>query len=63
MNGNTGYARSGGYCNNGHIFSFAGTLPEGKIPEGFPCSCGMFVAHWVKCPSCGQEKLELIEKK
>jgi hypothetical protein len=30
--------------------------PE-KVPEGCLCECGRMVAHYEKCPTCGQERL------
>jgi len=56
IHGNSGYVGNG-FCSNGHTFVFAG---DGKIPEGYPCACGQYKAHWVKCPICGQEMLESL---
>ena len=36
---------------NDHVFIYSGG--EG-VPEGLPCECGMVIAHWEKCPVCGQ---------
>jgi hypothetical protein len=34
---------NGSACRNGHVFMYAGTLPDGQIPEGYPCACGQTV--------------------
>jgi hypothetical protein len=60
--GNAGYAEGGGHlCAPNHVFVFAGAYPDGKVPEGYPCSCGLYKAHWTKCPTCGQDHLTLID--
>jgi hypothetical protein len=57
----------GGYSNNpcvsGHVFIFVGGSSYDKVPEGYLCSCGRYKAHWIKCPTCGQDKLEVVEVK
>jgi hypothetical protein len=43
-------------CAGGHVFLWAGD-PNYKLPEGYPCACYMTVAHWVRCQTCGNERL------
>jgi hypothetical protein len=52
--------QSGSYCGENHIFYFADNSTSSKVPEGFPCSCGMYKAHYETCPECGQEKITLL---
>ena len=46
-------------CCGGHIIVIAGD-PNWKIPEGYLCSCGQTKLHRTICPTCGQEKTEMI---
>lgn len=46
----------GGNCPfNNHAFAIAGHWPDGKVPEGWPCMCGLTVARWRTCRECGTE--------
>ncbi len=47
-------------CNGWHVFTFAGSISDGKISEGYPCACGLTRAHYVKCDKCGLEHMEAI---
>lgn len=48
------------YCKSGHVFVHAGAFPSNKVPEGFPCSCGVYQAHWAVCGACGTEILQVV---
>lgn len=47
-------------CMTGHVFSYAGYPPDGRIPEGWPCDCKQTVAHWTKCSECGHDYVKAV---
>jgi hypothetical protein len=46
-------------CSSGHVVIWAGSM-DYKIPEGTPCACGYTKVHYITCPTCGHERMEMI---
>ena len=44
-------------CSDGHVAVFTAGGTDGRVPEGLPCLCGAFVAHWATDPDTGEERL------
>lgn len=47
-------------CGAGHIILWTSGNSGDSAPEGTPCMCGMFKAHYVKCGWCGHQILNMI---
>lgn len=47
-------------CKNGHVFVYPGDFSLCHIQENASCLCGQTIAHWEKCPTCGQERLVAV---
>lgn len=43
-----------------HIFIWSATENNPEIPEGLPCVCGKYVAHYENCPTCGSKIVKLV---
>jgi len=43
---------------NNHTFAWSSGNTGEKVPEGLPCQCGQTIAHYEKCPECGEWNLK-----
>lgn len=44
-----------------HTFIWSAGETNMEIPEGLPCVCGEYVAHYEICPTCGSKILKLVK--
>lgn len=49
-------------CLGTHVFLWDAGSSNSEVPEGTPCTCGMFIAHYDTCDKCGTKKLTYIPR-